>query len=38
MDAAASNNFLRCFQSHLVEQDYYPALVRQAQALVDRIE
>jgi hypothetical protein len=38
LDDAASSNFQRCFQHHLAEQHYFPALVRQAQGLIDRID
>jgi hypothetical protein len=36
MDAMSDANFRHCFAEHIGTQGYYPALVRQAQALVDR--
>jgi len=35
---AAQVPFMQCFAQHVASQDYYPALVKQAQALVDRVE
>jgi len=34
----AETPFLRCFEEHVASHDSYPALVKQAQALVDRVQ